>query len=460
MVVDLIIKNCKIADVGFECDRDATIVVDNGKIASISLLDDVPESDEVINAEGNLVVPGLIDDHIHTREPGDEDMEDWTSVTRGAAAGGVSTVIAMPNTDPFIETPDQLEQVYEIADRKSIVDYQSYGLLTADNLDQIHPLAEAGAAGYKCFLAASNVEFPIPDDGELFAAMEEIAKAGIPIGFHEENNDIIRHQREKFKHEGRDEPADHEPSRPVVAEEEAVARVGLFAKRTGCPTHLFHVSSGSAAEIIAELKQDAPNITSETLPQFLWFSADVLEEKGTIAKMNPPLRQKEEVEKLWEVGIYGDGIDCIASDHAPHTDEEKGVENPFGSIWESASGFVGIETVSPAMLTFVNDGKISMEDWIRMHSKRPAQIWGMYPKKGSLRLGTDADLAIVDPAREWTLDRDDLQSKTKATPFEGETFTGAITKTIVRGELVYDEGEFPVQPGYGEFVSVERRPQA
>lgn len=458
MAVDLVITNCQIADVGFESEQPTNVVVDNGVIKSINQLDDVPKSEEVIDAQGHMVVPGLIDDHIHTREPGDEDMEDWTSVSKGAAAGGVTTVIAMPNTDPFIETPDQLEAVYDVADQKSIVDFQSYGLLTANNLDQIHPLADAGAAGYKCFLAASNVEFPIPDDGELFAAMKEIAKAGIPIGFHEENDDIISQHRELFQREGREDPADHEPSRPVVAEEEAVARVGLFAKRTGCPTHLFHVSSGSAAEIIANMKQDTPNITSETLPQFLWFSADVMNEKGTIAKMNPPIRQKDEVDKLWEVGIQGDGIDCIASDHAPHTDEEKGFDDPFGSIWETASGFVGIEAVAPAMLTFVNEGKISTADWIRMHSKRPAQIWGMYPKKGSLRLGTDADLTIVDTERVWQLDRDDLQSKTKATPFDGETFTGAISKTIVRGEVVFDDGDITEDPGYGELVSVERSP--
>jgi len=283
--------------------------------------------------------------------------------------------------------------------------------------------------------------------------MQSIAETDRRLGFHEENDEIRAHLEAKFRDQGKTDAIYHNRSRPPLAEVEAVSRVCLFADDTGCPVHMFHLSSGSAAETLRDWRRQGVDATAETCPHYLWFTEDVVRERGTVARVQPPLRTADEVERLWSVGIDGGAVDCIATDHAPHTDEEKGVGDPSHSVWDTPGGFVGLETQVPAMLTFVQEGRITLPEWVRLHSTRPAQIWGMYPRKGSLLPGTDADFTIVDPDREWTLDRTNLNSKSTATPFDGESFVGAVEKTVVRGEVVYDGDDVTASPGYGALVT-------
>lgn len=395
-------------------------------------------------------MPGVIDDHVHTRTPGHEYKEDWETATRAAAAGGVTTVIAMPNTEPAIDRVSRVDDVFATADGDAHVDYQTHVVVTSENVSRIPALADAGVAGFKVFLGITFGDIEAPTDGELYEAMERIGDADKRLGFHEENDEIRKHLETKFRAEGRNDPIDHNRSRPPIAEKEAVSRVCLLGDDADCPVHMFHLSSGSAAETLAEWRAKGVDATAETCPHYLWFTEDVVRERGTLARVQPPTRTADERARLWETGIDGGAVDCIATDHAPHTDEEKGVGNPDKNIWETPGGFVGIETQIPAMLTFVDQGRLSLTDWVRMHSTRPAQIWGLYPQKGSLLVGTDADFTVVDPDAEWTLDRTDLYSKSTATIWDGETFTGAVTATIVRGDVVYDGSSIPVEPGYGE----------
>jgi allantoinase len=213
---------------------------------------------------------------------------------------------------------------------------------------------------------------------------------------------------------------------------------------------MFHLSSGSAAETLAEWRGKGVDATAETCPHYLWFTEDLVRERGTLARVQLPLRAADERTRLWETGIEGPAVDCIATDHAPHTDEQKGVGNPGKNIWETPGGFVGVETQVAAMLTLVDEERLSLPEWVRMHSTRPTQIWGMYPEKGSLLVGTDADFTVVNPEAEWTLDRTDLHSKSTTTVWDGETFTGTVATTVVRGDIVYDGSSIPVEPGYGE----------
>jgi dihydroorotase/allantoinase len=432
---------------------NTAIGVTEGTIEAVGKPDALAAADRVVDLNGQYLLPGVIDCHIHTRSPGYEYKEDWTSATAAAAAGGVTTVIAMPNTDPIIDSPATLQQVYDIADRDAHVDFQSYAVLTSENYDRAAALAEAGAAGFKVFLGTTFGEIEPPDDGELYEAMGDIAAAGKRVGFHEENDDILSHFERQFKEEGRNRPIDHAHSRPVVAEAEAVSRILLLAEHTDCPVHMFHLSSGTGAELVAEGKRRGVNATAETCPHYLWFTEQVMQEKGNIARVQPPIRDAEERETLWTVGIHADGVDCIATDHAPHTDEEKGVDEPFKNTWETISGFVGLESEVPAMATFVAEDRLSLEQWVYMHSTRPAQIWGLFPQKGSLQVGTDADFTIVDPDREWVLDRETLYSKSKTTPFDGERFLGKSTMTVVRGTIVYEDGDLQVDAGHGDIVS-------
>ncbi|ELY44842.1 allantoinase AllB [Natronorubrum bangense] len=455
MSVDLVVRNCTVVTPAGRTP-DAGVAVEDGTIVAVGRSDQLPDADRVLDGNGNVLVPGIVDGHIHNREPGLEYKEDWESATRAAAAGGVTTVVGMPNTDPVIDRPEHLELKFDRGEASAHVDFQSYVVVTSENLDLIPDLDEAGALGYKIFLGSTVGDVPPPNDGEIIEAMERIRETGKRLGFHEENGEIIDHYTEQFKAAGKNDPIDHSHSRPVIAEQEAVERMLTFAEETGAKIHMFHVSSGSAAEAVARGKDRGVDVTAETCPHYLWFTEEVMREKGNPARIQPPIRDADERERLWDVGIDNGAIDSIATDHAPHTPEEKKVDDPFGNTWEAISGFVGLETEIPALLTFVDQGRLTLEEWIHRHSTRPAQIWGMYPKKGSLQVGTDADFTIVDPDLEWTLeDSDDLHSKNCVTPFIGESFTGKATTTVVRGNVVYEDGAVVGDAGHGTRVDVD-----
>ncbi|ELY83016.1 allantoinase AllB [Natrinema gari] len=455
MTVDLVVRNCTVVTPAGRTS-DAGVAVEDGEIVAVGRSDRLPEADRVLDAEGNVLVPGIVDCHIHNREPGLEYKEDWESATRAAAAGGVTTVVGMPNTDPVIDRPEHLALKFERGEASAHVDFQSYAVVTSENLDLIPEIDETGALGFKIFLGSTVGDVPPPNDGEILEAMERIRETGKRLGFHEENGEIIDHYTERFKAEGRNEPIDHSHSRPVIAEREAVERMITFAEETGAKIHMFHVSSGSAAEAVARGKDRGVDVTAETTPHYLWFTEDVMRKKGNVARIQPPIRDAEEREILWDVGIDQGTIDCLATDHAPHTPAEKKVDDPFGNTWDAISGFVGLETEVPAMLPFVDQGRLTLEEWVRRHSTRPAQVWDMYPQKGSLQVGTDADFTIVDPDREWTLaDRTELHSKNCVTPFEGETFTGKAIATVVRGNVVAEDGTVVGESGYGTRVDVD-----
>ena len=432
---------------------DVSIGVTDGTIAAVGEPSELGTADRVIDLDRQYLLPGVIDCHVHVREPGYEYKEDWSTATAAAAAGGVTTVLAMPNTDPIIDSPETVEQVFGLADESAHVDYQSYAVLTSENYDQVEALAETGAAGFKVFLGTTFGAIEPPDDGELYAAMQEAAAIDKRIGFHEENDAILKHFEAQFKAEGYDDPIAHSHSRPVVAEAEAVSRIMLLADHADAPVHMFHLSSGTGAELVVRGKADGVNVAAETCPHYLWFTEEVMNEKGNVARVQPPIRDAEERELLWEVGMNGGAVDCIATDHSPHTDEEKNVDEPFANTWESISGFAGLEAEVGAMATFASEGRISPEKWAYMHSTRPAQIWGLYPQKGSLQVGTDADFTIVDPDAEWVGEKEKLHSKSKTSPFNGEEFVGKPTMTVVRGTVTYEDDSLQVDEGFGELVS-------
>jgi dihydroorotase/allantoinase len=457
MSVDLVVRNCTIVTPEGRTGPNRGVAVDDGKIVAVGDDDRLPDADETLDAGGDYLAPGIIDCHIHNRSPGLEYKEDWETATRAAAAGGVTTVNGMPNTDPVIDSPENIRLKADLGEENALVDFQFYAVVTSDNYDRIHDLDEAGVVGYKVFLGTTIGAIPPPNDGELLEALEQVAETGKRMGFHEENDEILTHLAEKFQAEGKNDPIYHTWSRPPITEREAISRTILFADETGAKIHMFHLSCGTGSRLVAEGKEKGVDVTAETMPHYLWFTEDVMREKGNVARIQPPIRDQEEQDILWNEGVHGDGIDCIATDHSPHTDEEKGMDDPFKNTWEVISGFVGLETEVPAMLTFVDQGRISMEKWVDMHSRRPAQIWGMYPEKGSLQVGTDADFTLFDPDREWTLeDRHALHSKNTVTPFEGETFTGKVTGTVVRGDVVFTEDDGVVgEPGFGTQVDVD-----
>lgn len=454
-MADVRFIDCSIVTAEGELGSDMGVAVTDGTIKAVGAVDSLPEAHNEVRLNGDVLVPGIIDDHVHTRTPGHEYKEDWETATRAAAAGGITTIIAMPNTDPVIDRVKRLESMYETANDDAIVDYLTHVVVTSENLERIPALGAADIAGFKVFLGITFGDIEAPTDGELHAAMQSIAETGCRLGFHEENDEIRAYLEEKFRKEGKNDAIYHNRSRPPLAEVEAVSRVCLFSEYTGCPVHMFHLSSGSAAETLRNWRHRGVDATAETCPHYLWFTEDVVKERGTIARVQPPIRTADEREQLWSIGIDDGAVDCIATDHAPHTDAEKGVNNPEKSVWETPGGFVGLETQVPAMLTFVNEGRLTLPEWVELHSTKPAKIWGMYPKKGSLQPGADADFTVVDPDQGWILDRSELHSKSTVTPFDGESFRGAVTKTIVRGKIVYDGASVTGATGYGKLATDE-----
>lgn len=435
---DLIVKNGTVvtSDATFEAD----LAITNGKFSAIAARGtlDVSAAEEV-DATGLHVLPGVIDGHVHFREPGLEYKEDWRTGSTAAVHGGVTTVVEMPNTKPKTDTADNVELKKRLAEEKSYVDFGIIGLLVQDSVGAIKPMAEAGVVGYKCFLGETIGNIPAPDDGMMLDGLREIAATGLRIGFHAENNEIMQHLIRKFKEEGRSDPQAHVDSRPALAEVESIQRMGLYARHTGTRMHIFHLSSREGLDMIDEWRAKGVDVTTETGAHYVFKKAEDMNQTGVRLRMNPPVRWGSEGHGDYLLQGLRDGrVDQIATDHSPHTAEEKLTDN----IWTAISGFPGVETSVAYFLTYgVNAGRMTLQEFVRATSDGPARTWDMWPQKGAIRLGSDGDLTIVDLKKEGVVRDDDLHSRNHVTPFDGDLLKGMPVGTIVRGQIIMRDGE-------------------
>ncbi|MFI5265910.1 MAG: allantoinase AllB [Chloroflexota bacterium] len=410
------------------------VAIENGTIVEIGRDDALPSARQRLNAKGNYILPGVIDDHVHVREPGLTYKEDFGTGSLAAAMGGVTCVCDMPNTRPPTATAELVREKQRLAEAHSYVDFGIYGLIAQDNLDQLLPMAEAGVVGYKCYLGETTGNIPAPDDGMLFEQMQKVASIGLRAGFHAENNAIMQHFIRKLKAEGRIDARAHLDSRPAVCEVEAIQRVCLFGQETGCKVHVFHLSSPEGLRMLLDWRRRGVDVTCETGPHYCFLPADIYERVGSVTRMNPPVRNGGA--ELLDGLVRGD-VDCIATDHSPHTPEEKLHED----IWQAVSGFVGVETSVQLFLSeAVNAGKMTLPRFVRASSTNVARAWGM-ASTGQLAPGFDGDVTVVDPGREWTLDANKLHSRNHVTPFDGWRGRGLAVATVVRGQVVVEEGK-------------------
>jgi dihydroorotase len=421
------------ADVGVVAGRIAAIAAPGGL--------NLP-AERTLDASGRFILPGVIDGHVHFREPGLEYKEDFSSGSRAAVMGGVTTVLEMPNTRPPTASAALVEAKRELAEAKAYCDFGLYGLLAQDNVDQLAPMARAGVVGYKCFLGESTGTIPPPDNGTLLEALEAVRALGLRVGFHAEDNQILQHLMRRRKAEGRTDPLAHLDSRPWIAEVEAIQRVALFADYTGARIHIFHLSSSQGLAAIAAWRARGVDITTEVTAHHAWLTADDAQRVGNLLRINPPVRERGHGEVL--LAALADGrIDAIATDHAPHTLAEKRGDD----VWEVTSGFVGVETSVALFLSYgVNAGRMTLPQFVRAASTGPARVWRLYPRKGVLQVGADADLTIVDLDRPGTIEAARLHGKNNPTPFDGFPLTAQPVATIVRGELVMLDGELVGAP--------------
>jgi dihydroorotase len=428
-----------VADVGIRGESIAA-VAEPGRLHASNLL----------NAEGRYVLPGVIDAHVHFREPGLEYKEDFGTGTRAAVMGGVTTVLDMPNTLPPTSTAERLHLKRALAEAKAYCDVGFYGLLAHDNVGELAGMAEAGVVGFKCFLGQSTGNIPAPDDGRLLEALSVVARLDMRCGFHAENDAILQHLVAVLQSEGRTDALAHLESRPEVAEVEAIQRAALFAAIAGARIHIFHVSSAGGLAMVEAWRRKGVDITCEVTPHHCFLSADAMRALGSLVRINPPVREAEHARRLLDALAAG-GIDYFATDHAPHLASEK----LHANIWEAVSGFGGVELSLRLFLTLgVNTGRLTLQDLVRATSERPARTWGLFPRKGSLEVGADADVTIIDLDVRDVIEASRLHGKNNLTPFEGLLTRGAATATIVRGKVVMQDGELLGAPG-GRMV---RRP--
>jgi dihydroorotase len=423
----------------------ADLGIRDGKIAAVAAEIGSSRGGEVYDASGKYILPGLIDAHVHFRDPGLTYKEDFSTGSAAAAYGGISLAADMPNTVPPAAGAGDLREKARIAGEKSYTDFGLFALLTRDNPDETEGLIREGALGFKVFLGASVGNLAAPGAGILYEQMRRIR--GRRIAFHAEDDELNLHFTRLCQGDPAAGPSFLPRARPDISEAEAVARALRFSEYTGAKIHICHVSARRSLALIREAKRRGAAVSAETCPQYLFLDDSSYPRLGTRMKVNPPVRSAGDREALWE-GLADGTIDLIASDHAPHTAEEK--DRP---LWEALPGVTGVETSAVLMLTAVNQGRLSLNDYARLASAAPARVWGLYPQKGSLLVNTDADLTIVDMNRPGIIRNGELHSKHGVSPYEGFETAGSPEAVILRGTVIMKDGVLTGKPGFGRLVS-------
>ena len=455
MIADLVIRNGTV--VTPEADFIASVAIADGRIIAVGDDAAMPAAAETLDATGLHVLPGVIDVHVHFRDPGYPHKEDFGTGTAAAAFGGVTTVFDMPNTIPPTGAADVLAAKHAIASARAHVEYGLYGLLGEDTIGNVDELVAGGVIGFKLYMGNTFGKIPSPSTGAMLEAFEVVAPTGKRVSLHAETNSIMELRETRLRAAGRIDALAHLAARPAVVAVEAVSRAAILAEWTGARVHILHISSAAELRPLAEARARGVDITGETCPHYMMLSSEDYARLGGVIRVNPPVREKSDHEPLWRA--LADGlIDMIATDHAPHAPEEK----TRNDIWTVDCGFPGVETQMPLMLTEVARGRFSIRDYVRWSAANPARIWGLAPRKGAIRPGADADIAIVDLAARWTIDDMKLQSRSKITPWHGREVRGLPLHTLVRGRFVMRDRRLQADArGWGRSVhEIQNMPPA
>ena len=405
-------------------ERAAAVHTADGVVTAVTDFADVPAG-AVTLADDEVLIPGLVDSHVHVNEPGRTEWEGFATATRAAAAGGITTIVDMPlNSVPATTTLEALHVKREVAQGQVAVDVAFWGGAVPGNLDQLRPLHEAGVVGFKCFLLDSGVpEFPPLDDAGLRAALTELAGLDALLIAHAEDAEVIA---------AAPEPAGASyaaflASRPPAAEETAIGRLVAATRDTGARTHVVHLADADALPLLRAARAEGVRITVETCPHYLTFAAEEVPDGDTAFKCCPPIREVEHREALWAALADGD-IDLVVSDHSPCTPELKRLDvGDFGLAW---GGIASLQVALPAVWSGARARGVPLTDVVRWMSAAPARQAGL-PAKGAIAVGRDADLVAFAPDERWTVDR--LLHRNPVTPYAGRELTGVVRRTWLRG---------------------------
>ncbi|MBU7026153.1 MAG: allantoinase AllB [Theionarchaea archaeon] len=455
-MADLNIKNGKVfLETGL---IEAGISIDNGKIVAIGKENALLDADKTIDARNRVIIPGGIDVHTHILDLVYAYRDDFYTGTQAAASGGITTVLEMPLGIEGKSVTEAFDMQLNTMKEKCLIDFGLIGAAGQTTIDSIHELAQKGCIAYKTFMTnppeeeAELRDLAAKDDYYLLKIFSEIARTGLVASVHAENDAIIQNEVNRLRAAGKKDFQAHTESRPPVAEDEACASALVLGHYTAVKLNLVHMSSNRAFSFIRTAKKKGWDVTCEVTPHHLLLTSENGTRIGAWAKVDPPLRSQEHVKAAWDA--LNDGtIDMVASDHSPYSHHEKESDN----IFECGSGTPGVETLLPVMLDAVNKERIKLNRLVETTSRTPAKRFGIYPQKGVIAVNADADLVIVNMKKEYTIKNENMFTKSKVTVFDGMKVQGVIEKTLVRGTIVYDNGEFHVKKGYGAFITQRKQ---
>ncbi len=419
--------------------RPATVQVREGRIERVGGPDEIPTRFPLIDCGDSVVMPGVVDTHVHINEPGREDWEGFRTATSAAAAGGVTTLVDMPlNSIPATTTREALRFKRASAAGKCAVDVSFWGGVVPGNTAELTGLLEDGVLGFKCFLVPSGVEeFRHVGEADLREAMPVLARHGSVLLVHAELPGPIEAAARVWDGAGPEGLREYERyllSRPDAAEVEAVELMIRLCRETGCRVHIVHVASADVLPLLRAARQEGLPVTAETCPHYLTFAAEEIPDGGVAFKCAPPIRSRENRELLWEA--LRDGvIDLVASDHSPCPPEMKKVEaGDFQSAW---GGIASLQVGLPAVWTGARERGFTVADVAEWMCAAPARLAGLEGRKGTIAPGYDADLVVWDPEASFEVDLTRLRHRHKITPYAGRTLHGVVRRTLVRGEDVF-----------------------
>jgi len=438
-IPDLIVRGKRV--VLPEGERPAAIHIRAGQIAAITAPGDIPAGSPIHDAEDSVVMPGLVDTHVHINEPGRTDWEGFSTATRAAAAGGITTLVEMPlNSIRATTSAAAYREKLAAAAGKLWVDVGFWGGVVPGNAAELRPLWEAGVFGFKCFLVPSGVdEFSHVTESDLRAALPELALLAAPLLVHAELPGPIAQAEKNISTMNPRSYATWLASRPREAENEAIALLIRLCREFRVPTHIVHLSSSDALSHLRRAKSDALPITVETCPHYLTFTSEEIPDGATEFKCAPPLRERENQEKLWAALADG-SIDLIATDHSPCPPAMKlPAERDFLRAW---GGIASLQLSLPAVWT-----QAALRGYATHHMavwlcRNPARLAGLEKRKGTIAVGNDADLVIWNSAAEFAVDPAQLHHRHKITPYTGRPLTGVVETTFLRGRKIFNRGEF------------------